>query len=71
MNDWLTDWLTGWLAGWLADWLAGWLAHSLTHSFTYLERMGKTIITVAYPKQEIVVFINPYNFNFVVFSLLI
>ena len=47
--------------------------HSLTHShsFTYLERMGKIIIIVVCPKQKIVVFINPYSFNFIVFSLLI
>ena len=39
--------------------------HSLTHSLTY------SLITVAYPKQKIDVFIDFCNFNFVDFSLLI
>ena len=44
--------------------------NSLTHLLTQ-KGWGKTIITVVCPKQKIVVFINFYNFNFVVFSLLI
>ena len=43
--------------------------HSLIYSLTYLLKKdgGKTIIIVVCPKQKIVVFINFYNFNFVVF----
>ena len=44
----------------------------MAHSLYLLKKDGgKTIITVVCPKQKIVVFINFYNFNFVVFSLLI
>ena len=43
------------------------LIHSITHSLNYLEVIGENHFLC--PKQEIVVFINFYNFNFAVFSL--
>ena len=72
-NMWLTYVLTHSLTGSLTPThsLTHPATHPLTHSLTHLERMGETIITVVCPKQKIVVFINFYNFNFVVFSLLI
>ena len=49
----------------IKPWLTHSLIHSLTHSLSY------SLITVAYPKQKIDVFIDFCNFNFVDFSLLI
>ena len=48
------------------------LTHSLTHLLIYLlaeKGWGKTIIAVVCPKQKIEVFINFYNFSFVLFSI--